>query len=72
VTDVLLVEDVWAEAFDDRFRRFTVRREPGLEPDRTALTRLMTDARALVVRNRTAVDGDLLAAAPRLEVVGSG
>ena len=69
MTDVLLVEDVWAEAFDDRFRRFTVRREHA-EPDRAALTRLMADARALVVRNRTAVDGDLLAAAPRLEVVG--
>lgn len=70
MTDVLLVEDVWAQAFADRFRRFTVRREHAAEPDRAALARLIADVRALVVRDRTAVDGDLLAAAPRLEVVG--
>jgi (S)-sulfolactate dehydrogenase len=65
MTDVLLVEDVWADTFDERFRGLTVRREPV-----AGHADLMADARALIVRNRTAVDGDLLAAAPRLEVIG--
>ncbi|HZR53939.1 MAG TPA: hydroxyacid dehydrogenase [Streptosporangiaceae bacterium] len=65
MTDVLLVEDVWADTFDERFRGLTVRRSPG-----AGRADLVTDTRALIVRNRTAVDGDLLAAAPRLEVIG--
>lgn len=65
MTDVLLVEDVWADTFDERFRGLTVRREPA-----AGRADLMADARALIVRNRTAVDGDLLAAAPRLQVIG--
>lgn len=68
-TDILLVEDVWADTFDERFRGLTVRRERAAEPDRVELARLLGEVRALVVRNRTAVDGELLAAAPRLEVV---
>ena len=64
MTDVLLVEDVWADTFDERFRGLTVRREP------VAGLASVADTRALIVRNRTAVDGDLLAAAPRLKVIG--
>lgn len=37
---------------------------------RDALKALLADADALIVRNRTQVDADLLAAAPRLRVVG--
>jgi len=65
MTDVLLVEDVWADMFDERFRGLTVRRERA-----AGRADLMADARALVVRNRTPVDGDLLAAAPHLKVIG--
>ncbi len=37
---------------------------------RTELVAALADARALIVRNRTAVDAALLAAAPRLAVIG--
>jgi (S)-sulfolactate dehydrogenase len=51
-------------------RRFTTHYDPTLvdAPDR--LRELLADARALIVRNRTRVDADLLAAAPQLAVVG--
>lgn len=65
MTDVLLVEDVWADTFDERFRGLTVRRSPA-----AGRADLVAGTRALIVRNRTAVDGDLLAAAPRLKVIG--
>jgi len=65
MTDVLLVEDVWADTFDERFRGLTVRRSPA-----AGRADLVAGTRALIVRNRTAVDGDLLAAAPRLAVIG--
>lgn len=40
------------------------------ELDRPELLALLAEARGLIVRNQTSVDLDLLAAAPRLEVVG--
>lgn len=48
----------------------TVRYEPGWVDDRGALLAAVADADALIIRNRTQVDADLLAAAPRLKVVG--
>lgn len=50
--------------------RFTVIHEPTLVDRRAELLALLADATALIVRNRTQVDGELLAAAPRLRVVG--
>ncbi|MFT0546022.1 hydroxyacid dehydrogenase [Allopusillimonas ginsengisoli] len=44
--------------------------DPGLVDRRDDLRALLSDARALIVRNRTQVDADILAAAPALEVVG--
>ncbi len=44
--------------------------DPGLVDDRALLVRAVADAEALVVRNRTQVDKELLDAAPKLEVVG--
>jgi len=43
---------------------------PDLVEDRPALRAAVADAAALIVRNRTLVDADLIAAAPRLKVVG--
>ena len=52
-----------AARFDTTFdAEMAERREP--------LKRLLTDADALIVRNKTQVDGELLAAAPQLKVVG--
>ncbi len=47
-----------------------VRYEPDLDERRADLLAAVGGARALVVRNRTQVDAELLAAAPGLEVVG--
>lgn len=44
--------------------------DPDLWKDRQALKARLAPATALVVRNQTLVDADLLAAAPRLKVVG--
>ncbi|MCL6564662.1 MAG: hydroxyacid dehydrogenase, partial [Firmicutes bacterium] len=48
----------------------TVQYDPLLYRDRKALLERMADATALVVRNQTVVDGELLQRAPRLKVVG--
>jgi len=50
--------------------RFEVLSDPRLVDDRPGLLRLLRGARALIVRNRTRVDEELLAAAPALRVVG--
>ena len=44
--------------------------QPDLADDRPRLLGLMADADALIVRNRTIVDGELLGSAPRLAIVG--
>jgi (S)-sulfolactate dehydrogenase len=49
---------------------FDVRYDPGLVDRRGDLLALVEDARGLIVRNRTVVDEELLAAAPNLQVVG--
>jgi (S)-sulfolactate dehydrogenase len=68
--DVAISEDVWGQPLAALLAGRVVRREPAAWADRGRLRALVADARALLVRNRTAVDADLLAAAPRLEVVG--
>src|SRR6202171_908157 len=50
--------------------RFEVASDADLGDHRDKLKRLLTDADALIVRNKTQVDGELLAAAPQLKVVG--
>jgi len=50
--------------------RFGVIYAPQLVDDRAALLSQLHSADALIVRNRTRVDAELLAAAPRLRVVG--
>ena len=50
--------------------RFDTACDEDLAGRRDQLKRLLTDADALIVRNKTQVDGELLAAAPKLKVVG--
>ena len=59
-------EQVIAEAFAGR----DVLYDPGLVDQEAALRTAVAEARALVVRNRTQVRGELLAAAGRLQVIG--
>jgi D-3-phosphoglycerate dehydrogenase/(S)-sulfolactate dehydrogenase len=58
--EVVVLEDVWGEPFERLAHKWTV--------DRTGAQ--LAGARALVVRNRTRVDAELLDSAPSLEVVG--
>jgi (S)-sulfolactate dehydrogenase len=51
-------------------QHFEVLYDPTLVERRAELAQQLADAQALVVRNRTRVDAGLLAAAPRLQVVG--
>ena len=48
----------------------TVNYQPGLVDDPAGLLRALPEADALIVRNRTQVNADLLAAAPRLKAIG--
>ncbi|HMK98916.1 MAG TPA: hydroxyacid dehydrogenase [Acidimicrobiales bacterium] len=67
--DVAVVEDVWGPAFEALGQRFSVVLEPTAWDDPSTLSRLAGRARAIVVRNRTAVTRSLLEQAPRLQVV---
>lgn len=51
-------------------RRFDVRYEPDLVDRRGELLAALEDAEAVIVRNRTQVNAEMLAAAKRLKVVG--
>jgi D-3-phosphoglycerate dehydrogenase len=69
IYDVAIVEDVWGTAFEQLSIRRTVRREPEAYTDGELVRRFASQARALVVRNRTQVTRELMAASPHLEVV---
>ena len=68
--DVVIAEFMDEAAVESLSDEFEVLYDPALVDDRTALVTHLVGARALVVRNRTIVDADLLAAAPELTVVG--
>jgi (S)-sulfolactate dehydrogenase len=67
---ILITEFMDEDAIRDGLDGFEVRYDPTLVDQPEALLAAVRDARALIVRNRTQVRGDLLAAAGRLEVVG--
>jgi len=60
---------VWGPAFEALKANHKILYDPDLWGDRTRLTDSLSEATALVVRNRTQVDRDLLAAASKLRVV---
>lgn len=68
-------EIVISEFMDEAIARdvlgaFDVRYDASLVDDRPALLTALSDARAIIVRNRTLVDAELLEHAPNLKVVG--
>lgn len=67
--DLLVVEDVWGQAFDALSDRLRIGYEPELWLDRTRLAERAKSCRGIVVRNRTQVDEALLADLPALQVV---
>lgn len=68
--EIVVVEDVWGEPFEALSSKHRVRRNPEAWRDPVTVLAEVAGARALVFRNRTRVDRALLAAAPKLEVVG--
>ncbi|OZI38400.1 3-phosphoglycerate dehydrogenase [Bordetella genomosp. 10] len=67
----IVISEFMDEPAVDALRRdFDVRYEPDLVDRRDELLRAVAAADALIVRNRTRVDADLLAAAPGLKAVG--
>jgi len=67
---IVITEFMDAGAVQSLRARFEVRYEPTLVDDSAALHAAVAGADAVVVRNRTQVNAALLAAAPRLRVVG--
>lgn len=70
VSEIVVTEDISGEPLEELARSHRVRRCPDAWQDRAQLRGLLGQARAVVIRNRTVIDGELLAAAPRLEVIG--
>jgi (S)-sulfolactate dehydrogenase len=66
----ILVTEFMDEAALAALAAFQVDYRPDLHGDRAALVEAVAHAHALIVRNRTRVDADLIAAAPALRVVG--
>lgn len=66
---ILISEDVWGAPFEKLGGSFPILREDDLWKDPEALKAKIKDARALVVRNRTQVTADIIAAAPHLKVI---
>ncbi len=67
---VVFTEDLWVPVPAWFESRYPVIYDPTLVGDRELLLTRVRDAEALVVRNRTRVDEDLLQSAPLLRVVG--
>ncbi|HEX2136190.1 MAG TPA: hydroxyacid dehydrogenase [Microvirga sp.] len=68
--DIVIAEFMDEEAVREGLKGFDVLYDPGLVDRAEDLASAVADARALIVRNRTQVRQPLLAAAPRLRVVG--
>ncbi|MDH3471609.1 MAG: hydroxyacid dehydrogenase [Acidimicrobiia bacterium] len=67
----IVVPEYLPEPFLDRFRQHhVVVYDPDLYGDRARLLKEVSDAEAIVVRNRTQIDTEFLGAAPAMKVVG--
>jgi D-3-phosphoglycerate dehydrogenase len=68
--DILITELILGGALNDLKRKYGCFDEPDLWRDGARLHALLLQARALIVRNQTLVTRELLAHAPRLEIIG--
>ena len=66
---ILISEDVWGAPFQDLEGSFPIHRGDDLWKNPEELIDSIKDATALVVRNRTKVTANLIAAAPKLKVI---
>ncbi|MBT8443341.1 MAG: 3-phosphoglycerate dehydrogenase, partial [Gammaproteobacteria bacterium] len=70
MADIVICEFMDEAIAVEVLKSFDVLYDPSLVDNRAALLASLADARAIIVRNRTQVDTELLAHAPRLEAVG--
>lgn len=70
MTDILITENIRGAAVDALSSRFNVEFEPDLWRDAEALAQRAANVRALIIRNQTQVNAQLLAATRKLEVIG--
>lgn len=70
MADIVITEFMDTRAVDALRAGFDVHYAPDLHEDGAGIASRLGPARALIVRNRTRVDGALLAAGPRLVAVG--
>ncbi|MGU9979086.1 hydroxyacid dehydrogenase [Phreatobacter sp. HK31-P] len=70
MTEIVISEFMDAAAVDDLRRDFSVTYDKALVDRPEDLKALAAGARALIVRNRTQVSGDLLSAGAKLEAIG--
>ncbi|MGX1308957.1 (S)-sulfolactate dehydrogenase [Amorphus suaedae] len=70
MADVVITEFMDTPAVDLLRKRVSVHHDPSLADRQAEIPALLADARAIIVRNRTQVTAEMLAAAPKLEAVG--
>src|SRR3954471_18683780 len=68
--DVLVTENIAGDEMEALKRHFDVALEPNLWKDQAALMNRVADFRAVMVRNQTKVDRELIAAGKNLRVIG--
>lgn len=68
--DILITENIDGAAIAGLESRFRVLRDGSLWKEREKLTAELSEARAIIVRNQTRVDGELIEAAGRLRIIG--
>ena len=66
---ILISEDVWGAPFEELSKRRSIHQNPELWSDPAKLISSLSEVEALVVRNRTQVTADVIAAAPKLKVI---
>jgi (S)-sulfolactate dehydrogenase len=70
MADIVVTEFLDPAPLELLAKSYTVHTDTGLWNKRTELKSLMAGATGIIVRNRTQVDADLIAASPKLKVVG--
>ena len=70
MSDILLTEEIEDPSIEELGTRYSIRNAPGLWRDPAALKAAVAEARAVLVRNMTRVDRELVEGAPHLQVVG--
>ncbi|WP_281301369.1 MULTISPECIES: hydroxyacid dehydrogenase [unclassified Iodidimonas] len=70
MADIVISEFMDEAAITQKLQGFDVLYDPDLVNEPAALLAALADARALIIRNKTQVRGDLLKAAPHLRVIG--